>query len=58
MNKIQKNSNSKIQKISDYEIKKYIIERFEDVKRAHKIKDLVIFQTKNKNLYYIVENVN
>ena len=51
MSKIQKNANSKIQKISDHEIKRYIIERFEDVKRAHKIKDLVSFQAKNKYMF-------
>ena len=51
MNKIQKSTNSKIQKISDPEIKKYIMERFEDVKRTHKIKDLVTFQAKNKYMF-------
>ena len=53
VNKIQKSTNSKIQKISDHEIKKYIMERFEDVKRAHKIKDLVTFQAKNKYMFMV-----
>lgn len=40
--------NQNIQKISEEDIKQYILERFVDVKKSHKIKNLVFFQTMNK----------
>lgn len=48
MNKNQETFNTKNQKISEKQIKGYIIERFEDVKTSNKIKNLVSFQAMNK----------
>ena len=48
MSKNQKVIDTKIQKISEDEIKKYLNERFEDVKNSNKIKNLVSFQAMNK----------
>lgn len=48
MNKNQETFNTKNQKISEKQIKDYVIERFEDVKTSNKIKDLVSFQAMNK----------
>ena len=36
------------QKLSEQQATEYILERFQDVKRTNKIKDLVFFQTTNK----------
>jgi uncharacterized protein YbgA (DUF1722 family) len=38
----------KIKKISEKEVKEFVLERFEDVKKSNKIKDLVSFQAMNK----------
>ena len=48
MREEQKNITKSLQKVSEKEIKKYILERFEDVKKSQKIKDLVSFQAMNK----------
>lgn len=48
MSKKQEIDSTKEQKIPEEEIKKYIIERFQDVKKSNKIKNLVSFQSMNK----------
>lgn len=48
MREEQKNITKSLQKVSEGEIKQYILQRFEDVKKSHKIKDLVSFQAMNK----------
>lgn len=48
MNKNQEVFNTKNQKISEKQIKDYVIKRFEDVKTSNKIKNLVAFQAMNK----------
>ena len=48
MNKNQESVNSEKQRISEEQIKEYVIERFEDVKAKNKIKNLVSFQAMNK----------
>ena len=48
MNEIQKSTNRKIKKISERDVKEFVLERFEDVKKKNKIKDLVSFQAMNK----------
>ena len=48
MNKNQETFNAKEQKISEKQIKEYVIERFKDVKTSKKIKNLVSFQAMNK----------
>jgi len=41
-------TNRKIKKISETEIREFVLERFEDVKKSRKIKNLVSFQAMNK----------
>ena len=48
MNRNQETFNTKNQKISEKQIKDYVIKRFEDVKTSNKIKNLVSFQAMNK----------
>ena len=48
MNKNQETFNTRNQKISEKQIKDYVIKRFEDVKTSNKIKNLVSFQAMNK----------
>ena len=48
MNKNQETFNTKEQKVSEKQIKNYVIERFEDAKSSNKIKNLVSFQAMNK----------
>lgn len=48
MDKNQETFNTKEQKISEKQIKGYVIERFEDVKTSNKIKNLILFQAMNK----------
>ena len=48
MREEQKNITKSLQKISEDEIRQYILERFEDVKKAQKIRELVSFQAMNK----------
>lgn len=48
MNKNKETFDTKEQKISEKQIKEYVIERFEDVKASKKIKNLVSFQAINK----------
>ena len=48
MSEKQRIVSTNLQKISEEEIKQYVLERFEDVKESHKIKNLVLFQTMNK----------
>ena len=38
----------KINKISEKDVKEFVLERFEDVKKSMKIRDLVEFQSTNK----------
>ncbi len=40
--------NSKVQRVSEKEVKEYILERFEDVKKSQKMKNVVSFQAMNK----------
>ena len=44
----RKENTSTIQQLSEEEIKKYVIERFTQVKKFNQIKDLVSFQAMNK----------
>lgn len=48
MKRNQETFNTKKQKVSEKQIKEYVIERFEDVKNRNKIKNLVLFQAMNK----------
>ncbi|MDH3488847.1 MAG: YbgA family protein [Nitrosopumilus sp.] len=48
MNEIQKSTSEKIKKISEREVKEFVLQRFEDVKKSNKIKDLISFQAMNK----------
>ena len=48
MDKNEETFNTKEQKISEKQIRDYVIERFEDVKTSKKIKNLVLFQAMNK----------
>lgn len=48
MNKNQENFNTKEQKVSEKQIKDYVIERFEDAKSSNKIQNLISFQATNK----------
>ena len=48
MNKEQKVENTNVQKISENDVKEYVLDRFEDVKNSGKIKNLVSFQSMNK----------
>lgn len=48
MNQKQEKKYSKNKTISEHDIKQYIIERFADIKKSKKIKDLINFQTMNK----------
>lgn len=51
MKRNQETFNTKKQKVSEKQIKDYIIERFEDVKTRNKIKNLVLFQAMNKYMF-------
>ncbi len=48
MKRNQETFNRKKQKVSEKQIKDYVIERFEDVKTRNKIKNLILFQAMNK----------
>jgi len=48
MKRNQETFNTKKQKVSEKQIKEYVIERFEDVKNRNKIKNLILFQAMNK----------
>ena len=48
MNKTQESRSKEIKKISESDAKKFVLERFEDVKKSNKIKDLISFQAMNK----------
>jgi len=48
VNEIQRPMSKKINKISEKDVKEFVLERFEDVKKSMKIKDLVAFQSTNK----------
>lgn len=50
MNKKQGNNNTSVQKLTEKDIKKYVMERFTEVKQSNKIKELVSFQTMNKHM--------
>lgn len=50
MNKKQENTNTTIQKLTENDIKDYVFERFTEVKKSNKIKDLISFQAMNKHM--------
>ena len=50
MNKKQENANTSIQKLTENDIKDYVFERFTEVKKSNKIKDLISFQAMNKHM--------
>lgn len=50
MNKIQENTSISAQKLTEKDIRNYIFERFTEVKKSNKIKDLVSFQAMNKHM--------
>ena len=50
MNKKQENINTSVQKLTGKDIRNYVFERFAEVKKSNKIKDLVSFQAMNKHM--------
>jgi len=48
VSKTQRTDKTKKSKISEKDVKEFVLERFEDVKKSNKIKDLVSFQSTNK----------
>ncbi|EIJ66019.1 hypothetical protein BD31_I0167 [Candidatus Nitrosopumilus salaria BD31] len=48
MNETQESKSKEIRKISESDAKEFVLERFEDVKKSNKIKDLISFQAMNK----------
>jgi len=46
----QENVNNSEQKLTEKDIKEYVFERFVEVKKSNKIKDLVSFQSMNKHM--------
>ena len=40
--------NSNVQRVSEKDVKEYVLERFEDAKKSQKIKNIVSFQAMNK----------
>jgi uncharacterized protein YbgA (DUF1722 family) len=50
VNTNQDNNINSVQKLTESDIKEYVIARFEEVKKSNKIKDLVSFQAMNKHM--------
>ena len=50
MNETQENIGNFVQKLTEKDIKNYVIDRFTEVKESNKIKDLVSFQAMNKHI--------
>jgi len=50
VNKKQGNNNTSAQKLTEKDIKEYVMERFVEVKKSNKIKELVSFQAMNKHM--------
>ncbi len=50
MNETQENISNSVQKLTEKDIKNYVIDRFTEVKESNKIKDLVSFQAMNKHI--------
>ncbi len=50
MNRNQENKINSVQKLTENDIKEYVIARFEEVKKSNKIKNLVSFQAMNKHM--------
>ncbi len=50
MNQKQENNNTSVQKLTEKDIKKYVFDRFVEVKESNQIKDLVSFQAMNKHM--------
>jgi uncharacterized protein YbgA (DUF1722 family) len=50
VNTNQENNINSVQKLTESDIKEYVIARFEEVKKSNKIKDLVSFQAMNKHM--------
>jgi uncharacterized protein YbgA (DUF1722 family) len=46
----QANVSTPVQKLTEKDIKEYVIERFKELKKSNKIKDLVSFQAMNKHM--------
>ncbi len=50
MKEKQANVSTPVQKLTEKDIKEYVIERFKELKKSNKIKDLVSFQAMNKHM--------
>lgn len=50
MNEKQENINETVQKLTEKDIQDYVFERFAEVKKSNKIKDLISFQAMNKHM--------
>ena len=50
MNGNQRNISNSVQRLTEKDIKEYVIQRFTEVKKSKKIKDLVSFQAMNKHM--------
>jgi len=48
VNEIQKPTGRVIKKISERDVREFVLQRFEDVKKSNEIKDLILFQAMNK----------
>ena len=48
MSQDHKSENKRVQTISETQAREYVFDRFKDTKNSKKIKNLVLFQTKNK----------
>jgi len=50
VNKTQENIDNSVQKLTEKDIIEYVFERFKEVKKSDKIKDLISFQAMNKHM--------
>jgi len=50
VNEIQRDNRTFVQKLTEKDIRDYVFERFTEVKKSNKIKDLVSFQAMNKHM--------
>lgn len=57
MEDTQSDIQSEARKISEKEIIEYILQRFEDTKKSNKIKELVAFQTSNKYMIMVHDQI-
>ncbi|QLH04741.1 DUF1722 domain-containing protein [Nitrosopumilus oxyclinae] len=50
VNEKQEDNQTSEQELTEKDIKKYVFERFEEIKKSNKIKDLITFQAMNKHM--------